>query len=577
MFNFVRNCIFIFQIFAMILVISANGKPNSIAKANERSTQYIHQVIFSGNKLLDKKSLLKISNIQPKQIFDPATIENGIYNILNEYKRQGYLFAKSEWSYEGDTKIIVKIRIDEGERIKMGNINLTGDIVFPKEQILSMFMVLKSDFFNETMFENDIDRVLKFYSNNGYPKVTISPDVFDINDDKLNITVKINAGSIVKIKNITINGLKKTKEKVVRREIPIHSGDIFDQRRVDDTERILNNMGYFRLSSPITFIQTGDNDVDIDLSLAESPSGMFNGIIGYNPSDNESGKLIGTISAEESNLFGTGRQIIIRGKFGIADIYELSYKEPWMLGKPIDLGFMAQSTNRSDSLMDQEFREKGIRLDVTGKIIGLIKGSVGLAYKQIKSFPVNKDSGNIDYINKHKYSVIFELQRDSRDFFVNSTNGRFDKIGSEFSLGDVKIIKSWIDLNQYFKIYRQQVLVIGIHAGRMWGDDIPITELFFLGGANTLRGYAEDMFRGEGRAYSNIEYRFLTGNNSQFFLFLDNGTVFSEIGGFNPLKVGYGLGMRIESMNGVISMDYGLAKGESILKGKIHVSLGTVF
>ncbi|HGE73236.1 TPA: hypothetical protein ENX78_20565 [Candidatus Poribacteria bacterium] len=317
--------------------------------------------------------------------------------------------------------------------------------------------------------------------------------------------------------------------------------------------------------------------MDIDLSVAELPSGMFNGIIGYNPSDNESGKLIGTISAEESNLFGTGRQIIIRGKFGIADIYELSYKEPWMLGKPIDLGFMAQSTNRSDSLIDQEFREKGIRLDVTGKIIGLIKGSVGLAYKQIKSFPVNKDLGNIDYINKHKYSVIFELQRDSRDFFVNATNGRFDKIGSEFSLGDVKIIKLWIDLNQYFKIYRQQVLVIGIHAGRMWGDDIPITELFFLGGANTLRGYAEDMFRGEGRAYSNIEYRFLTGNNSQFFLFLDNGTVFSEIGGFNPLKVGYGLGMRIESMNGVISMDYGLAKGESILKGKIHVSLGTVF
>lgn len=561
----------------MILVISANGKPNSIAKANERSTQYIHQVIFSGNKLLDKKSLLKISNIQPKQIFDPVIIENGIYSILNEYKRQGYLFARSEWSYEGDTKIIVKIRIDEGERIKMGNINLTGDIVFPKEQILSMFTVLKSDFFNETTFENDIDRVLKFYSNNGYPKVTISPDVFDINDDKLNITVKINAGSIVKIKNITINGLKKTKEKVVKREIPIHSGDIFDQRRVDDTERILNNMGYFRLSSPITFIQTGDNDVDIDLSLAESPSGMFNGIIGYNPSDNESGKLIGTISAEDANLFGTGRQIIIRGKFGIADIYELSYKEPWMLGKPIDLGFMAQSTNRSDSLIDQEFREKGIRLDVTGKIIGLIKGSVGLAYKQIKSFPVNKDLGNIDYINKHKYSVIFELQRDSRDFFVNSTNGRFDKIGSEFSLGDVKIIKLWIDLNQYFKIYRQQVLVIGIHAGRMWGDDIPVTELFFLGGANTLRGYAEDMFRGEGRAYSNIEYRFLTGNNSQFFLFLDNGTVFSEIGGFNPLKVGYGLGMRIESMNGVISMDYGLAKGESILKGKIHVSLGTIF
>ncbi|MGB9595117.1 MAG: BamA/OMP85 family outer membrane protein [Candidatus Poribacteria bacterium] len=570
-----RNIVILIQLLVLVHISTADDNIRSNINVN----QYIHKVLFSGNKLLDKKSLAKISNIQPKQIFDPVIIENGIYNILNEYKKQGYLFAKAEWNYEGDTKVIINIKIDEGKRIRIGKIDLTGDFIFSKEQILNMFNVLKGDFFNETLFENDIEQLLRFYSDNGYPKAVISPTVFDINDDKLNISVQIQAGSMNKIGKITINGLKKTKEKVVIREIPIRSGDIFNQSRINETERLLNNIRFFQLSSPITLISAEDDKIDLDLNIVELPSGIFSGIIGYNPSDYENGKLIGTISAEESNLFGTGRHIAIMAKFGMADVYELLYEEPWILGKPINLGFITQSTNRSDTLMNREFREKGIRLNVIGKITGFTTGSVGLAYKRIKYFSINKDlekTNDTENI-KNKYSIIFEGQRDSRDYSVNATKGRFDKIGTEFSLGDVKIFKLWIDLNQYFKIYRQQILVVGLHAGKIWGNDLPITELFYLGGANTLRGYSEDMLRGEGRAYSNIEYRFLTGNNSQFFIFLDNGTVFSKLDEFSPLKIGYGLGMRIESMNGIISLDYGLAKGESILKGKIHISLGAVF
>lgn len=584
---------FVFLTFAIIFCVNAKGE--SISTPNEKQvgepqTQYINKIIFAGNKTLDRKKLVEMLNIRPKQLFDPMNVENGVDNILVEYKKRGYLFAKAELNYEGDNQINVNIKIDEGERIRIGNIDLTGDLVFPKDQILGMFAVQKSEFFDEALFENDAERLLNFYSDNGYPMASISPS-FNINDNKLNLKVQINTGSIAKIGNIKIDGLKKTREKTILREIPIHSGDIFNQQKIDDAERLLNNIGYFRDANPISFTQAENNDINLNLSVVESPTGRFNGVVGYNPSDNKDGKLVGMVEAEEINLFGTGRRISIKGSFGVADIYEFAYQEPWILGKPIDLGFMAQSTNRTDKLANLGYNEKEIGLNGTGKIAEFIKGSVGLAFKQIKSTSINTDDSSqnnsgqsesdtlsdTQLINGRKYGITFGLERDSRDYYINPTKGRFDKIGVEFSRGDVKIFRSWIDLNQYFKVYRQQVIAFGIHAGRIWGNSIPLTELFYLGGANTLRGYGEEMFRGEGSIYSNLEYRFLSGSSSQFFVFVDNGAIFSKSDGFSSLKVGYGLGMRIESMNGIISMDYGLAKGESILNGKIHVSLGAVF
>ena len=149
----------------------------------------------------------------------------------------------------------------------------------------------------------------------------------------------------------------------------------------------------------------------------------------------------------------------------------------------------------------------------------------------------------------------------------------------EFSRGDFKLRKLWVDLQQYLPTWRKQVIAIGLHAATTWGKNIPPTELFYLGGANTLRGYDEDWYSGPRRAYANIEYRLLVGRASRIFVFVDMGSV-TQVGQpsvFDPLRVGYGFGMRLESRGGLLRIDYGLAEGSSALQGKIHVNLGTSF
>jgi outer membrane protein insertion porin family len=587
----------IYIYFICLLFLSINIQSVLTLQINEtESPLYIQQIIFIGNKALDNKSLTTILNIRPKQLFDPTSIENSLYNVLNEYKKLGYIFTKAYWEYTpvDKDKIILKIQIDEGEQVVLGKIELIGNTIFPKDQLLSKFDIRKNRYFDESIFNSDVERVLRFYSDNGYPMASVSPVDFGVENNRLNLKIQIDAGSIVKIGKIQIDGLKKTKEKVILRELPIRSGIKFDQRNIDETERLLNNMGYFQTVSPISFSPAENDSVNLNVSVTEGATGRFNGLLGYNPSENSESKLAGVLEATEINLLGTGRQISIIGKFGLIDNYEITYQEPWVFGSPVDFGIHFQAINRPDALTQQKFSEREASLSGTVRMIEFIEGSLGLTYKKIRSSVlenVNPDSttlvppnngrteGTQSLLNGNKYSILLTIKRDSRDYFSNPTKGRLDRIGFEISRGDFRTLKVWIDLNQYLKVYSQQVIALGIHAGRILGNDIPLTELLYLGGANTLRGYNEDMFRGEGRFYTNLEYRFIVGRNSQFFLFLDSGSVYNKSvdNGIGKLKIGYGLGMRLESMNGLISMDYGLAKGDSILKGKIHVSLGAVF
>ena len=181
------------------------------------------------------------------------------------------------------------------------------------------------------------------------------------------------------------------------------------------------------------------------------------------------------------------------------------------------------------------------------------------------------------------------MTRDTRDYFLNPTRGRRDSVAIEVSRSDFQLRKVWLSFQQYFPTWRKQTIAVELHGAAAWGFTaqlasrsdivIPPTELFYLGGATTLRGYDEDWFSGPRRVYANLEYRFLVGPDSQIFVFTDLGTVtlIETPSVFDRLRVGYGVGARLESKGGILRINYGLAAGDSPLRGKIHVNLGASF
>jgi outer membrane protein insertion porin family len=123
-------------------------------------------------------------------------------------------------------------------------------------------------------------------------------------------------------------------------------------------------------------------------------------------------------------------------------------------------------------------------------------------------------------------------------------------------------------------------LVVGAKLSLLFGNEIPQFRLLNLGGANTLRGYMEDWFQGRSVAYGGVEYRFLSGPNSHLLGFIDVGSFSPPAGGvwdFEDVQVSYGFGARLEARSGRTNIYYGLTRDDSILNGKIHVSLGTTF
>lgn len=588
-----KNQVLIFSILLFIFIFNVISLP--IQEENNSEFVFIRNINFHGNNAIETKLLNTLLGISPGQKLSQTQLETGLYNILNAYKKLGYLFAKI--SYESVPiavdQIVLNINVTEGEFIGMGKIVLSGEPVFPKEQLLKIFNIQRSSVFDEDIFNNDIDRLVKFYSENGYPLVKIFINGIEIENNKININVNIQTGSIVRIRDFEVNGLKKTKKNIILREMTFKPGDIFDQRDIDESFRRLNNIGYFQNVSPISLSPDEEGFVSLSTDLTEGRTGRFSGLLGYSPSEEvrNGNKLIGSLELLETNLFGTGRRISIKARLGSMDVYEFCYTEPWILGSPIDVGIQIRSIQRTDSLLNYKFSERELVLDGKSRIFRMINVSLAITYKRIGSSMLisqKSDSNSIlpfshyledtkinNITEGRKYGIVFAIQRDSRDYYNNPTIGRLDRLSTEISSGDFRLFKVWLDLNQYFQIFNKQVLALGIHGARSWGEKIPPTELFYLGGANTLRGYKEDIFRGKGRILANSEYRFLVGRDSNFFLFLDAGTVYNNK--LEPIKIGYGLGIRLESASGMMSMDYGLAKGDSILNGKIHVSLGATF
>ena len=581
--------------------------PCSVAQVSEstpaqiessETAQYIRRIVLHGNDALNDKKLTELLGIEPGQRFSPHSMGDALQRILDEYKRLGYVFAEVEWErrpVEKEDQIALHVTVREGEMVRMGKIEFSGNTILSEKRLLDELDVLENPVFDDAIFQKDMERLLKLYSENGHPLVKLSPSEFSIEDGLLNVKIDVDEGPTVNIQQVRINGLSKTKERILLRELTVRPGDVFQQREIDESLRRLNNLGYFQTVEAGFEPAPAGDDVFLNFSVAEGRTGSFSGVLGYSPSEDEivTEKFTGVLEATETNLLGTGRQMVIRARFGLIDSYEFAYEEPWILGAPVDVGVRLWGMKQKapgqgdggtggqgdEEAEGQDFEEWAGSLSGSMRMIRAMEGSLALTYKRIES-PAGNIPGGANILSAptgHKYSLTFTLQRNTRDYLVNPTAGRLDRASVEVSRGDFKTVTAWLDMSQYFKTRERQVVAIGLHGARVWGENIPPTEILYLGGANTLRGYSEDFFKGEGRLFANCEYRFLVSRDSQFFLFLDGGTVYNKGDGLDKLKLGYGVGMRLRSQTGLISVDYGLAKGDSVLSGKVHVSLGATF
>ena len=569
---------------------------------NNTETGYrIRQITFTGNKHFDWKQLSQAIGVQAGRPYRKAEMIAGLNQVLAKYRESGFVFASiapKVTSISAD-QVYIRLRIEEGKRIRIGQITIEGNHLFSTRDIRRDLGLREGTHFSQITFDQGIEKVLALYSEHGYPRVEIQTTDFTLSAERgsIDFRIQIREGNQTRIVEVKLSGLQKTKAEIVLRELPIQAGDVFNQQKIDQSFHRLVNLDYFYEVNP-SLLEEGNrpDEIVFNAKVTEAQTGRFSGVIGYAPSTSEfdeAPQLTGAIEATETNLLGTGRQTSLLWKSGLLKTLTIGYTEPWAFGKPIRIGLEYSQVQQRNQFTDVESTEQAGRVSISTRFRRLLEGSLAVSYKQIDLPAIDAspsttfltDRSQIMDLTKRdaqdgvKYGITFSLTRDSRDYFLNPTRGHRDHVAFEFSRGDFKIRKLWLDLQQYFPTWQQQVIAIGLHGAAAWGNNIPPTELFYLGGANTLRGYDEDWFFGPRRLHANIEYRLLVGRTSQIFAFVDVGAVtkVDQPTVFDPFRVGYGFGMRLESKGGTFRMDYGLAEGRSALEGKIHVNLGTSF
>jgi len=478
--------------------------------------------------------------------------------------------------------LVVDGRAGEGSsQLRVRRIHVEGNHLLSEKEILSSLNTQPGKPFRESVFERDVERLLAFYENNGYPFCQIKPRDFLINGG-VSFVLEIREGPLVTIDSIRVIGNRITKRDVIVRELRLRLPSIYDQRVIDGVQNRLNRTGLFEKTLPPQIYYDAERQTGIlVVQVHEAKTNRVGGVVGYVPATSgQKGYLTGLVDLSFQNILGTGRRAEARwSREGpSASELRLSYREPWVFGFPVDIG--GSLSQRQQVGFTRTHTEVFLMLPISP----VLSGEVSIGWERV----IPDSAGGESMAKSKGLSGEVRVRLDTRDHPANPTSGVFSKVSVKFKsrrsfptygfVPDKKIARSLryrVDIEKFFRITGSQVFSLGVHWAKVESDQrlIPLSEKLVMGGSRSLRGYRERQFTGQEVAWANTEYALVPSEGSRLFGFVDVGYYSDrkvKTGRVSSFKVGYGVGVRVESRIGSVEVDYGLGEGDGPLEGKIH-------
>ena len=483
-----------------------------------------------------------------------------------------------------------------------------GNTVYTSE-VLTKFMDLQpGQVLNSVYVGQKVQGINAAYARDGYMLAHV--DGIRVDDQGV-LHVHIVEGIV---EDIVPAGNKKTRDKVITREFVQKKGKPFNKFLVRRSVERVYNLGFF--DDVNVRMLPGDqdpNNVIIEIDVLEHKTGTITLGAGYSKSDG----LMGIIEFGEDNFRGTGDKFKVHWEIGGKKKYknyQISYLKPWIDSKGTSLGF--SFFNREDEYTDYnedgnevaEYNKKSRGFNISfGRQTGEYTrdyltlesrkdsykwdddDSSGFRYDKNAGKGKNWNNGSYNFAND-KYvdknfgrinSIPWQKVYDSRDNIYEPTRGRRISYTAQWAGhglgGDFDFYKFTAEARMYKKLGAKNVLAFRARGGFIQGD-APYSQLFTLGGADSLRGYEDDQFRGKYMYNATLEFRFPIVKKVSGVLFTDIGDAWDapNVSWYNSKKTfnyGVGAGVRITTPIGPVKLDYGVGKH----KNKFHFSFGTQF
>jgi len=562
--------------------------------------------------------------------FKDEQFEDDRERLAEFYRDKGYIdFEIKDVQFEHPTPKTMTIRLDlfEGRQYKVGAVSFSGTTMFPTNRAGQMFKLKPGAVFAPQNLYKDIEAVEDFYGSKGHIDVTTASGNLQVkrqantSTGTMDLQYKVDEGQPSYVEKIEIRGNTKTKDKVIRRELAISPGELFDMVRVKVSKRRLEGLQYFEKVDARPEDTDVPNRKDLVVSVEEKNTGNFTLGAGFSSVD----ALVGFVEVSQGNfdLFhpptftGGGQKARLRMQLGTErQDFLLSFIEPWFLDRKLALGVDLYHRDLNFQSIENLYDEKrtGARLSLTRALwsdflIGSLSytiENVGIILNDnaqgphIVAVPIPGtdpplydyvvDPGNtpIAILDESGYSLItsvgFSLAYDTRNSTMLPDHGQRTELSGELASsylgGERDFYKLELRSGWFFRGFAKGHVLeltgrVGVADG-LNGDDVPFYERYYLGGLYSLRGFH---YRGVSPRQPGIDEPI--GGNTYWFgsaeysipiiqkektagvrlaLFYDIGNVLLDSYDFNfsDFRDNWGIGLRLNLPIGPLRLDYGI-------------------
>ncbi|MDX1459501.1 MAG: outer membrane protein assembly factor BamA [Xanthomonadales bacterium] len=617
-------------------------------------------------------------------------LSGDLEKVRSYYQDRGYIDASVESaqvSISPDKReIFITANVTEGELFTVRDVSVTGDMVIPESSIRQLIVNQSGEVFSRKKMEQSVENITSILSNIGYAFANVNPiPQIDRGTREVDLNFYVQPGKRVYVRRVQFTGNVTSKDEVIRREMRQFEGAWFSQAAIDRSKLRLQRLTYFESVDIETPPVPGtDDQVDVIVNVEERPAGSFSIGLGFS----EIQGLIYSLSVQQDNFLGSGNRVGIGlSSSDIISSINLSFEDPYWTDEGISRGFYARyqefdqgaanisSFTSSEAaagvsigapLSELDFVRLGLGVRSTDINIGQftfefesiidpdgdpndpdnricqdfnMNGICPETYYQVQlqdplSTSLDFNNDGLLSADEREFDVVdftATWSRDSRNHFLNPTQGSLQRVSVEASLpGSTREYwKLFYRYAKYIPIWRD--MTFSFHGDIGYGDayddydmrsqaepidptinealrgqclqeevidldrGLPFFEHFYGGGVKDIRGFDDNTLGpkdpfcrsvgGDLKVSGGIEIAiptpFTSGSGSRIALFVDVGNVYEDLDSFDTdlFRASVGLSVTWQAPVGPIIMNF--ARPIKELEGdrteSIQFSFGTTF
>ena len=573
-----------------------HGTARVVYTVNEGAKGAVAQINFEGNAHVSTWRLRKEMKTKRQTIvafldksgrLDEAQLQQDMDSLREWYQNHGFIDVemkdvRRERNAKG--KLTITIVIAEGPQYHVRNLTISGEKVAKEEGLLVLLKMKAGSVYSPKQLHDDAKAVADAYGSGGYVDLVITPESTPAGPGLVDVHYKIEEGERSYLNRVDIQGNTRTKDKVIRREVLVAPGDVFNTVRVDTTKKRLENLGYF------SKVETYPEDTgvpgrkDLTILVQEKRTGSLSLGGGFSTVE----QLVGTAELTQGNfdLFnwpsftGGGQKFRLRLSYGsVSKNFLLNIVEPYFLDRRLSLSGSLFYSEADYLSVDYNQRNYGFSFEFRKPLTSFMYASLAYQLQNVDIYNVSSTAPPDIQLQQGTFTeskIYGSLVFDRRDNPLLTRAGQritySPYIAGGFLGGDTQIYGWDVEGSQYFPLKWDTILLFNgeIASVDTWGNGafVPIFERLYLGGANNLRGFPfrevgpqqnGEPIGGQSMARLTVEWTFPIIEKARGALFYDSGFVNADPWkfDFSHLASDIGAGIRINLPIGPMRLDYG--------------------